>query len=88
MMNLKESYENFKKQLGLDSVEDEKVDILLRDAYMFGATSVLSYMTEEVSEMSESEAVNAVNNLTVQVSEYWADAEVNMERDSNTIYNS
>lgn len=86
-MDLKENYDNFKQQLGLDLTDDKRTDIMLRDAFMFGATSVLSYMTEEVSEMSGEDSVAAINDLTRQVSEYWADAEVNMERDSKTIYN-
>ena len=86
-MDLKENYDNFKQQLWLDLTEDKRTDIMLRDAFMFGATSVLSYMTEEVSEMSGEDSVAAINDLTRQVSEYWADAEVNMERDGKTIYN-
>lgn len=86
-MNLAENYNDFKKQLGLDLTDDERTDIMLNDAFMFGATSVLSYMTEEVGEMTVEDSVAAINDLTRQVSDYWADAETNIERDSNTIYN-
>lgn len=75
-LNLEKTYEDFKNMSGS---MDEETEQKLKDAFMFGATSVVSYMTEDVAATSEDEAVEAINNLTVQVSDYWASVEADLE---------
>lgn len=76
-LNLEKTYDDFHASVGFSETYSEKD---LKDAFMFGATSVVSHMTEDVAEMEQDEAVEAINRMTEQVSEYWASEEDALNR--------